>query len=73
MGKCKQCEELKNKIDISRRENIKFALDTKKLIAYYSEELKRLRQILAEIKEVAEICEYKNILNVIERTNKNGN
>ena len=54
MSKCKQCEELKNKIDIMREENRIDALETRKLIAYYSEELKRLRQILAHIKEIAE-------------------
>lgn len=68
MSKCKQCEELKNKINIARTENIKFTLDTKKLIAYYSEKLECLKQTLAEIKEIAEICNYKNILDVIERT-----
>lgn len=54
MSKCKQCEELKNKINIARTENIKFTLDTKKLIAHYSENLERLKQTLAEIKEIAQ-------------------
>lgn len=68
MSKCKECQELKNKINIARTENIKFTLDTKKLIAQYSAKIERLRQTLADIKEIAEICKYKNILDVIERT-----
>ena len=41
-----------------KEENIINAIETRKLIAYYSEELKRLRQILTEIKAIVEKAQW---------------
>ena len=43
-------------LDQLKAENIKFTLDSKKLVAQYSAKLERLKQILDEIKEIVERC-----------------
>lgn len=45
---------LQRRLDQLKAENIKFTLDTKKLVAQYSAKLKQLKQTFAEIKEIAE-------------------
>ena len=51
---CPMCEEWANKYDQLKEENIKFTLESKKLVARYSAKVERLEQTLAEIKEIAE-------------------
>ena len=62
-----------------KAENVKFTLDTKKLVAQYSAKLEQLKQTLQEIKEMAKrgfaICDddlenairYTQILNTINK------
>ena len=50
---CAEKSALHNELDQLKAENIKFTLDTKNLVAQYSAKLKRLKQTLVEIKEIA--------------------